>query len=183
MANTLGILERTLAQVADKTNSINVIGTAGGRLSVYEPVVVRITDHEDNDAAETATDTEKMALFLSRRHGEQWEKQSGTLKHIIAKATAGSALTVNTTTVGNVITAVAIGANAGTAYAKGDTLTVATGTGALLLVTAVAAGVVTGLAILKGGTSYSNVTGAVTSGLIPTDVTNLYTNFDYSTFE
>ena len=37
MANNLGIPERTLAQVSESTNSINVIGGTDGRLSAYEP--------------------------------------------------------------------------------------------------------------------------------------------------
>ncbi|MBV1929751.1 MAG: hypothetical protein KUG81_09610, partial [Gammaproteobacteria bacterium] len=70
MANTLNILERTLAQVVDSTNTLHVLGTTNGRESVYEPLVVRITDHQDDDNAETGSDTEKMALFVSQRHGE-----------------------------------------------------------------------------------------------------------------
>lgn len=87
MANTLNIPERTLAQVSDATNSINVIGGTDGRLSAYEPLVVRITNHKDNDAAEVGTNTEKMAIFHSTRHGEPWMKQGNVLETVIHQAT------------------------------------------------------------------------------------------------
>lgn len=182
MANTLNILERTLAQVADSTNDVHTLGTANGRLSAYEPLIVRITDHADNDGAETGADTDKMALFKSVRHGEPFQKQANVQVHKVVKATAGSGLTVDTTVVGGAITAVAINAG-GTGYAKGDYVTVATGTGAQLLVTDVAAGVVTGLAVIEGGSGYSALSAQATSSIIPTDVSVLFPNFDYSTFE
>lgn len=182
MANTLNILERTLAQIADSTNDLHTLGTANGRLSVYEPLVVRATDHADNDGAETGSDTEKMALFLSRRHGEPFEKKDNVQVHKVVKGTAGTGLTVDTTVVGGAITAVAINA-AGTGYAKGDYVTVATGTGAQLLITEVAAGVVTGVAVVAGGTGYTALTAQATSLTVPTDVSVLFPNFDYSTFE
>tara|TARA_R110002020_G_scaffold147465_1_gene322826 strand:+ start:1413 stop:1733 length:321 start_codon:yes stop_codon:yes gene_type:complete len=83
MANTLGIPERTRAQLATASNSINVVGDTDGRESVYQPLVVRVTDHQDNDAAETGSDTEKMAIFVSQRHMEPWKKDSGVLEHVI----------------------------------------------------------------------------------------------------
>jgi len=83
MANTLGIQEVTLAQVSDNTHAINAIDLTGAvaatpRKSVYQPIVVRVTDHADNDAAETGADTDKMAIFQSSRHGEPWKKDVGT---------------------------------------------------------------------------------------------------------
>lgn len=87
MANNLGIPERTLAQVSASTNSINVIGGADGRLSAYQPLVVRITDHADNEVAET-DDPDKMALFVSSRHGEPWKKDANVLVHKVVKADA-----------------------------------------------------------------------------------------------
>lgn len=87
MANTLNIPERTLAQLSDATNSINVIGGTDGRLSAYEPLVVRVTNHQDNDAAEVGTDTTKMAIFHSKRHGEPWMKQANVLETVIHQAT------------------------------------------------------------------------------------------------
>jgi hypothetical protein len=84
MANTLNIPERTLAEIADSTNQINMVGLAvGWRQSVYEPIVCRISDHADNDAAEVTDDTDKMAIFSSKCHGAPWTKDKNTLEHII----------------------------------------------------------------------------------------------------
>lgn len=88
MANTLGIPERTLAQLSSAANSINVIGGVDGRLSAYEPLVVRVTDHVDNVSGEVGADTTKMAIFHSARHGEPWMKQDGVLNTVIVKANA-----------------------------------------------------------------------------------------------
>lgn len=87
MANTLGIPERTLAQLSDATNSINVIGGTDGRKSAYEPLVVRVTDHVDNVGAEVGTDTNKMAIFMSKAHGQPWVKEAGTVVKVTHKAT------------------------------------------------------------------------------------------------
>ena len=87
MANTLGITERTLAQLSDATNSINVIGGTDGRLSAYEPLVVRVTNHVDNDTNEVGSNTDKMAIFHSSRHGEPWMKQANVLETVIHQAT------------------------------------------------------------------------------------------------
>ena len=87
MANTLGIPERTLAQISSATNSINVISGVDGRTSVYQPLVCRITDHARNDASETGTDTDQMAIFKSEHHGQPWTNDIGT-EHIIHKAAA-----------------------------------------------------------------------------------------------
>ena len=84
MANTLGIPERTLAQIADSTDTINHVGgVEGWRQSVYEPIVCRITDHADNDAAEVTTDTDKMAIFICKQHGQPWTKDKNSQQHII----------------------------------------------------------------------------------------------------
>lgn len=94
MANTLNIPERTLAEISDATNAINCVvcitGTSpnsgpDSRLSVYQPIVCRITDHADNDSDEIGDDTDKMALFYSSRHGEPWMKDYG-LRHVVIKA-------------------------------------------------------------------------------------------------
>jgi hypothetical protein len=90
MANTLNILERTLAQASESTNAVHTIGTANGRFYVYEPLVIRITDSE-YDTGGTGKETDKMALFLSKRHGEPFvlggNKDMAT-KHIVIKADA-----------------------------------------------------------------------------------------------
>lgn len=98
MANTLGIPERTLAQVSEKTNSINVIGGVDGRNSAYEPLVVRITDHKDNVALEE-DDPDKMAIFTSSRHGEPWQKDFGSLEHVVIQAAANPVTTPTPTNV------------------------------------------------------------------------------------
>tara|TARA_R110002096_G_scaffold236735_4_gene427524 strand:+ start:592 stop:912 length:321 start_codon:yes stop_codon:yes gene_type:complete len=82
MANTLGIPERTRALLATATDTINVIGGADGRKSAYEPLVCRMTDHQDNSAGEVGTDTDLMAIFKSARHGEPWIKEAGTLEKV-----------------------------------------------------------------------------------------------------
>lgn len=87
MANNLGIPERTLAQVSEATNSINVIGGADGRTYWNEVLVVRITDHADNEVAET-DDPDKMAIFTSVRHGEPWKKDANVLVHKVVEADA-----------------------------------------------------------------------------------------------
>tara|TARA_R110002020_G_scaffold46401_3_gene131998 strand:- start:841 stop:1173 length:333 start_codon:yes stop_codon:yes gene_type:complete len=88
MANTLNIEERTLEQVRDSTDNINTINEVAGRSSAYQPKVVRITDHEGNDAGETGADTDKMAIFVSQRIGEPWVlggSRDMAVKHIILK--------------------------------------------------------------------------------------------------
>ncbi len=93
MANNNRIQERTLAQLVNSTNSINVIGNAAGnRRSAYQPLVVRVTDHDDNVDAEQ-DDPDKMAIFKSIRHGEPWVKDYGT-KHVIHRQPAGDTSTV-----------------------------------------------------------------------------------------
>jgi hypothetical protein len=87
MPNTLGIPERTLAQLSAATNTINVIGGTDGRKSPYQPLVVRVTDHADNVSAEVGKDTSRMAIFMSHAHGKPWIKDTG-LKHIVVKAAA-----------------------------------------------------------------------------------------------
>lgn len=82
MANTLNIPERTRAQLATASNSINVVGGADGRLSVYQPLVCRMTDHQDDDNSETGADAYKMALFVSQRHGEPWLKNANVLEKV-----------------------------------------------------------------------------------------------------
>ncbi len=88
MANTLGIVEVTLAEVVDSTNAINLYASRPQQLGCGGPLVVRITDHDDNDAGETGTDTDKMAIFSSKQFGHPWVKDTG-LKHVISEADAG----------------------------------------------------------------------------------------------
>ena len=88
MANTLGIQEVTLVQLKDSTHAINTIDLTGTvdespRKSVWQPIVCRVTDHDDNHAAQTDHKTDKMAIFSSAYHGAPWVKDQG-LKHIIS---------------------------------------------------------------------------------------------------
>ena len=101
MANPFNIPERTIEQVATATNSINVVGGAEGRLSVYQPLVVAIVDAEgaltptypDNTGtpADEAELDRTTVIFVSKRHGEPWTRGSlkdTGLKHIIHNPTA-----------------------------------------------------------------------------------------------
>ena len=89
MANTLGITEVTMAQIVDSTHAVNLRSARPDALSQGGPLVVRVTDHDDNDASETGADTDKMALFHSRQFGQPWKKDTG-LKHVISEAVAGT---------------------------------------------------------------------------------------------
>ena len=92
MANTLNIKEVTLAQISDSTSAINTVGNAVGnaRTSVYQPAVVRVMLHADDDAAATSV-AEDMALFHSSRHGEPWKKDDCQVQHIIQSGTGPAA--------------------------------------------------------------------------------------------
>lgn len=96
MANPFNIPERLIEEVATATNSLNVVGGVDGRLSVYQPLVVIVTDHEDAlvptfpDNTGTPADEAELdrtsVIFVSKRHGEPWTKGSLKdigLKHII----------------------------------------------------------------------------------------------------
>lgn len=93
MANTLNIPEVTMAQLADATHAINLIvadGTGIGRSEPWTTLVVRVTDHVSNDAAEIGEDTSKMALFTSRKHGDTWVKDSNVIEKRIYKPAIGA---------------------------------------------------------------------------------------------
>jgi hypothetical protein len=92
MANSLGILEYTLAAVANSLAEPNLLKEPNARKEWFQPRVIRITDHEDNDALEE-NDPYKMALFCSKAHGHPWEKQVNCQKHLIHKPTDGLAPT------------------------------------------------------------------------------------------
>lgn len=183
MANTLDILERTLAQAGDSTNSLYTLGTTNGRESVYEPLVVRITDHADNDAGETGTDTEKMALFLQMRHGEPLLKEANVLQKVIHSN--GQGFTGTFIAGAGIITGVTI-TDGGSGYSEGHSNIVidgdAGGNADAVLTPTVVDGVITALVIADGGTGYT--TGAlVITTVSPTNVSVLYPDFDYATFE
>jgi len=91
MANSFNIQERTKAQVADSTDSINVVDLTGGvtaspRKSAYQPIVVRITDHADDTGVNCTTEElldANAAIFVSARVGEPWMKVGSVLQRII----------------------------------------------------------------------------------------------------
>ena len=89
MANTLGITEVTLLQIANALTTINTRAARPSALGTGGPLVVRITDHADNDAAETGTDTDKMAIFHSRQFGQPWVKDTGLTHSIYSAVTPG----------------------------------------------------------------------------------------------
>jgi len=182
MSNTLNIVEKTLAQVCDSTNAINVIGaSAGNRSSVYAPHVVRISNHVSNDAGETGTDTEQMAIFKSARHGEPWLKDCA-LEHVIyqeglatgAAATAPlSGATVGTVTV----------VTGGTNYQNPLVTAVGSGGGSNATFTVtVVDGVITSI-VTATGSGYSGTITLTITERCPTNATVIYPDYDYSTFE
>ena len=85
MANTLGITEVTMAQVVLAATAINTRAARPSALGTGGPLVIRISDHADNDTGETGTDTDKMAIFHSRQFGQPWTKDTG-LVHVISEA-------------------------------------------------------------------------------------------------
>ena len=87
MANTLGITEVTMAQIVLAATAINTYAARPQSLGNGGPLVVRISDHADNDAAEVGTDTDKMAIFSSKAFGHPWVKEHG-LKHVVSNANA-----------------------------------------------------------------------------------------------
>ncbi len=82
MANTLGIPERTLAQISTATDTINVIGGVDRLLYEYKPEVSSVTNKVSDDGG-TGADADNMALFVSCRHGEPWKKDAGAREHVI----------------------------------------------------------------------------------------------------
>lgn len=101
MANSFGITEVTLAQLGDSTHAINAVGTSAVRKSVYQPIVARATDHDDDTGVNADTEAKVeagCALFLSRRHGEPWEKL-GALVQKVEQAAADTGATPPSTDV------------------------------------------------------------------------------------
>lgn len=87
MANTLGITEVTLLQVADATHATNTLaGLRGG--DPLQSVVIRLAGHIDDTAAEVGTDTDRMALFESKAFGHPWVKYAGSGADVVHRGAA-----------------------------------------------------------------------------------------------
>ena len=71
MPNTLGMEERTLAEIADPEDSINKVGSEFPRKYGLQPLLVRVTDHAYN-TVEEENDPDKMAVFSSTEAGGMW---------------------------------------------------------------------------------------------------------------
>jgi len=91
MANTVNILEVTLAQISNSTVRPNIAAEFGlapvdgvkqTRSWSYEPMVVRVTNHPADDGGKT-DNVEGMALFVSQRHGEPWVMLGHQTEHLI----------------------------------------------------------------------------------------------------
>ena len=177
MANTLGITEVTMAQVVLAATAINTRAARPSDLGTGGPLVVRITDHADNDDTEEGTDTDKMAIFHSRQFGQPWKKDY-TLERVIHAAGTGAAIAY--TQSAGVIDAIVI-TNGGSGYVSSSLVfTPASGTGASFTATIVD-GVITAVAIVAGGTAATNGALVVTS-VAPTNASTIFPDYDYSTF-
>lgn len=80
MANTLGIIECTLADLASKASLVNTLGTTGLDISTnprttaqpHDTVTVRVTDAGLPLNTGTGTDVANMALYVSKTHLGEW---------------------------------------------------------------------------------------------------------------
>ena len=88
MANSLNIPEVTLTEIIAPATAENNIGT-GGRMSAFEPLVVRVMGHDDDVALEE-DDPMKMALFSSKAQGHPWVKEDNSLNRITFVAADGT---------------------------------------------------------------------------------------------
>ena len=73
MANSLGIIECTMAQAADISNVVNTVGEADAapRDRFNKAATIRVTDHPADTGA-TGSDVEGMALFTNRYLHDMW---------------------------------------------------------------------------------------------------------------
>ena len=72
MANTLGITEVLLANLADISHAVNTVSDPAVRDRWNTSATVRVTDHPADDAGETGSDTSKMALFTNKALHNTW---------------------------------------------------------------------------------------------------------------
>ena len=80
---------RTLAQVGDSTDTINLLSA---RPEPTDVLAVRITDHADDTSTYTLSATppteaelEGMAIFTSAQFGKPWVKKGG-LAHVVQQS-------------------------------------------------------------------------------------------------
>ena len=95
MANSFGILEATLNEIGEATTT----AITDLRLSPYQPIVVRATDHDDDKGTNCTTEEELLtdaALFVQAHVGAPFTKDVG-LKHIIHQAAATPAVPTDVT--------------------------------------------------------------------------------------
>lgn len=81
------VAHRTLAQVSESTNSINLLSA---RPEPTDVLCVRITDHADDTStytlsgtAPTQAELEGMAIFTSAALGQPWVKKGGLAHEIV----------------------------------------------------------------------------------------------------
>lgn len=81
------VAHRTLAQVSESTNSINLLSA---RPEPTDVLCVRITDHADDTStytlsgtAPTQAELEGMAIFTSAAFGKPWVKKGGLAQVIV----------------------------------------------------------------------------------------------------
>ena len=81
------VAHRTLVQVSESTNTINLLAARPEALDV---LCVRITDHADDTSAYTLSGTpptqaelEGMAIFTSAALGQPWVKKGGNSQVIV----------------------------------------------------------------------------------------------------
>lgn len=73
-------IERTLAELADSTNTVNLVGPTNTRKSAFQPIVAIATDH---DSDEPGGAIEDRAIFKSSRVGEPWIKDDNVQASVI----------------------------------------------------------------------------------------------------
>ena len=89
MANSLGLPEVTLAQLADSTHDVNTYEYP------FEKRTARVTDHADNTALEE-DDPYKMAIFECQSKGKPWTKKDNVLNTVVHQGTTSIPANVST---------------------------------------------------------------------------------------
>ena len=95
MANTANIVEVTFAEISNRDTQVNDAAQFGEfsgatkltRSDVYKPMIVRVTDHPEDDGS-TGNVVEGFALYCSMRHGEPWMRTGHQTDHLIHSGAA-----------------------------------------------------------------------------------------------